>query len=293
MSNQRKNTRDRVPVALEQPPSARNSAPRESKEANRRVPDKGPSKGSDPSGAGQGPWDSFISRITSQPLDILHVYNVQNPGLNLHRLSEGFPLKKFFGDPNPAICLQYWKRFRETEDPDVLIEFMNKHPIEFDCSGWVLTAFGYLLLGMPNRAKCETRARDLFATYWRLIKHPRLSMGQILAIVRSHLETEKFSESSPHRKHFQIAAHWLSKRLVNGGDDEFAAFCQSHPNRCNCVGDADFSSIRTAVRKVAGWTEDGTRIAVAHVFQEYAGIKTGVPSRTLRTLRKKVKLSKK
>jgi hypothetical protein len=256
------------------------------------VPDK-PSEGSNPSGSAQRPWDSLVSQIMSQPLDILHVYNVKNPGLNLHRLSDGYPLKEFFGDPNPAICLQYWKRFRETEDPDVLIEFMNKHPLEFDCSGWVLTAFGYLLLGMPNRARCETRARDLFATYWRLIRHPRLSVSQIWALVKSHSVNEKFSGSSPHRTHFQMAARWLGKRLVNGGDDKFTTFCQSHPNRCNCIGEADFSSIRTAVRKVVGWTKDGTRIPVAHVFQEYAGITSGVPGRTLRELRKKVKRSKK
>lgn len=260
MPDSHHNQRRRVPIAPEQPLSVKNFVAPERTEKNRQVPEKLPTEGSNPSAAGHGPWDSLISQITSQPLDILHVYNVQNPGLNLRRLSDDFPLKTFFGDPNPVICLRYWKRFRETEDPNVLIEFLNKRPLEFECSGWVFTAFGYLLLGMPDRVRCETRARDLFATYWRLIKHPQLSMSQFWAIVKSHLENEKFSGSSKHRKHFQMAARWLGKRLVNGGDDEFATFCQSHPNRCNCIGEADFRSIRSAVRKVAGWTQDGTKI---------------------------------
>ena len=140
------------------------------------------------------------------------------------RTGSAISIRKTFGDPKPAVALEYCRRFRETEDPDALLEFLEKHPVEFDCSGWVCTAFGYIALGFPRRSECETRARKLFESYWRRIKRSKYTNRQILALVQTSVEKKKFSASSPHRTHFQHATRWLAKRLADGEDDSFAAF---------------------------------------------------------------------
>jgi len=114
-------------------------------------------------------------------------------------------------DPKPAVALEYFKRFRQKKDPEILLEFLEKHPLEFECSGWVCTAFGYIAMGYPWPSRCQSRAQGLFKKYWRFINHPPLSLAEISAIVDFANDRAKFSSSAPHKQQFQMATLWLAQ----------------------------------------------------------------------------------
>ena len=97
--------------------------------------------------------------------------------MRLHPLPEN--RRKLLDEPDLDICLQYYRRFlAAAEDKgdkpvSILLEFLKKHTIEFDCSGWVATAVGYIVLGYPVPRHCEPRARKLFSRYWRDTNSPK------------------------------------------------------------------------------------------------------------------------
>jgi hypothetical protein len=200
------------------------------------------------------------------------IFNLKHPGLDfrggLHR------------NALPAIAASYYLRFYKTSDPGVLLEFMREHPNEFECSGWVLSAFGRILTGMPGPGEGEEQARILFRDYWKQIKRPKgtLSAPQLFVLAVAGQERQRFS-SAQHRIHFRQAARWIGKR--SGSDTSLAAFQNDHTNLCPCVREIDFSALKTAVDTAGSWS--CTRPAIANVLQEYVGFVCGISSRTLRS----------
>jgi hypothetical protein len=92
--------------------------------------------------------------LLESPNEPGRMLNLKYPGLDFHRGRHR--------DALPAVATSYYLRFTQTGDPEVLLEFLREHPIEFECSGWVLIAFGRILTGMPRPREGEERARILF-----------------------------------------------------------------------------------------------------------------------------------
>ena len=103
-----------------------------------------------------------LSRMT--PLERM---NRRYPNMKLRQLPE--KMRDLFGDPDLDVCLQYYRRFMAASESEgdepvaILCEFLREHSIEFQCSGWVWYAFGYIVLGYPDLRNCERRARKLFS----------------------------------------------------------------------------------------------------------------------------------
>ena len=76
--------------------------------------------------------------------------NRRCPDMKLPRLPE--EMRERLGEPDVDVCLQYYLRFIKAKESDgdepvsILTEFLSEHPIEFQCSGWVCNAFGYLAI---------------------------------------------------------------------------------------------------------------------------------------------------
>jgi hypothetical protein len=202
------------------------------------------------------------------------IFNLKYPGLNFRG-----GLRR---DALPAIAASYYLRFCKTGAPGVLLEFIREHPIEFELSGWVLAAFGRILIGMPRPSEGEEQARILFRDYWKEIKRPKrtLSAPQLFVLAVASQERQRFS-TAQHRIHFRHAAMWMGKQSGSDSDASFASFQNGHKNLCPCVGEIDFFALKTAVDRAGSWSY--TRPAIANVLQEYIGIVCGIPSRTLRS----------
>jgi hypothetical protein len=202
------------------------------------------------------------------------IFNLKYPGLDFRGgLRQG---------ALAAIAASYYLRFCKTGDPGILIEFIREHPIEFECSGWVLSASGRILLGMPRPRVGEERARILFRDYWKQIKHPKgtLSDPQLFVLAVASEETKRFS-TERHRTHFKQAAMWADDQ--NDSKATFAAFRKDHhPTPCPCVAEINFRALKSAIDITARWS---SRPAIANVLQEYVGVVCGIRSRTLRSWR--------
>jgi hypothetical protein len=165
----------------------------------------------------------------------LEDFNQRFPFLELRPLAEA---NKHFPQPDPMISLSYFQRFAkavrgQTERPDkVLMEFFEKHSIEFDHSGWVLRAAGLVLLGYPN---CDHErmkdARGFFDRYWRLARSPKNEKTEYLVHVISVYK-------SHHREHWVRAVRWMWKQpdwpFVEAQHISMK-FDREHPRKCDCL----------------------------------------------------------
>jgi hypothetical protein len=222
-------------------------------------------------------WEAHLA-CYAQRIAEPDLIQLKHRGLNLRQLPD--PVRQIFGDYKPEKSLEYYQQFRRTEDPQVLLEFMAKYPLEFEYSGWVLSAFGYVLLGYSHPDKAA--AERLWRSYWRRSKHPIRDWDKLYALSVAGEERRKFS-TPPHRQCFKVAIGWLSRHIKPGTG--FANFKQDHPMACPCINETTFSDLKVAVGKVATWLADKNRPQIAHVLDEYVGIafgKKGLGGRTQR-----------
>jgi len=193
------------------------------------------------------------------PLDRL---NWRYPFLGLVRLPD--ELRKTLGEPDGDVCLEYYRRFVgaiKSEDDvsdeplSILLELLKKHPIEFQCSGWVCFAVGYIVLGYPNFKNCHARAKKLFAHYWRDMNSPKhQKWGQRwLQMFKGRQKLD-----SPHVRHWRRAVTWMEKAAERGlaGTKWFDEYAKSHSKRCDCLNERSFQVLRRAYVKVARRYED-------------------------------------
>jgi len=182
--------------------------------------------------------------------------NRRHPTLWLHPLAETHPLRDLGVEPDPTIGLEYYRRFmaasesRNDDPANVLLEFLRKYPLEFDCSGWVLYAFGYLVLGYPRPRDCESRAKRVFFHYWRATKSPKPAKR-----VQQLLRMSKASKilASPHVAHCRRLLRWMDKAAERGipGSKWFDEYVRSHPNMCSCLSELNFRALRKAYVRIA------------------------------------------
>ena len=143
--------------------------------------------------------------------------NRRYPNMKLHQLPEN--MRKLFGDPDVDVCLQYYRRFMaasksEGDEPvAILCEFLREHSIEFQCSGWVWYAFGYIVLGYPDLRNCERRARRLFSAYWRDINSPKHKKfgQQFMGMLKAQRELD-----SEHATHWRVVVKWMNRAEERG-----------------------------------------------------------------------------
>ena len=208
--------------------------------------------------------------------------NWAHPQLRLSSLPKTFPNREFYGEPEVDVCLRYYRRFLvaiESDDDEVvsvLLEFLKKHPIEFDCSGWVVPAFGYVVLGYPRLRTCQERARKLFSAYWRHVKSP-LAEKQTKGSLQMHRGTQFID--SRHKHHWTAVVRWIRKMQDRDlpASSWFAKYADSHPLRCVCVDKDNFQLIRKAYAKIAKRSVDSSP-APSVVILEAVASKCGVSS---------------
>ena len=200
-------------------------------------------------------------------------------------------LRRAVGRSDPNIANRYYRKFQQTKDPKVLLEFMDKHPVQFEFSNWVLAAFGYLLLGFPFESAYvrKKQADKLFRGYWhRVTKGPdaRDAWRVVANVMIRHTGAEKFLEPrSRHRTHFQQVAWWIADRWIPNhkgtNDDSFAAFQNAHKKMCSCINAENFPDIRAAVEHSIN-PKRPKRPATSTVLQEYVGVLCEMSGRNLR-----------
>jgi hypothetical protein len=213
----------------------------------------------------------------------MELMNWSHPDLRLHSLP--FPDREFFGEPDVDVCLRYFRRVLaagQSEDDEVvsvLLEFLEKHPIEFTCSGWVIPAVGYVVLGYPRLRTCAPRAKKLFSAYWRRVNSPlpEKCVGHFFPMFQGN----RFLDSQ-HADHWRAVVRWMEKKqrqdIVAG--KWFAEYAKSHPHRCTCVHHETFKLIRKAYAKVAKRLVDLSP-APSVVILEAVATKCGVSSSKL------------
>jgi hypothetical protein len=181
--------------------------------------------------------------------------NRRYPNMKLHSLPETFPLRDLLGEPDVDVCLQYYQRFiaaseSEGDEPvSILLEFLKEHPIEFGCSGWILYAVGYIVLGYPIPGHCERRARKLFSSYWRDTKSPKhqKSVNQNFQMFKACRNLD-----SPHAAHLRGVVKWMDKAADRlPGTKWFDEYAASRPKRCACLNEHNFQLLRKAYVKIA------------------------------------------
>jgi len=227
--------------------------------------------------------ESDAKYLLESPNEPGRMLNLKYPGLDFHRGRHR--------DALPAVASSYYLRFTKTGDPEVLLEFHREHPIEFECSGWVLIAFGRILTGMPRPREGQERARILFLRYWKQIKRPKSAfptLPQMFVLAIAYEEHKCFS-TPQHKQHFRRAVLWLAKQ--SGSNDTSAAFKRDTGEACSCISQIDFSELRDSVASIRRMDEDADRPVIAHVLQEYVGRICGISSRTLRSWQKRFNLT--
>jgi hypothetical protein len=180
--------------------------------------------------------------------------NRRYPEMRLRPLPE--KRRKLLGEPDLDICLQYYHRFLaadqdEGDEPvSILLEFLKKHPIEFDCSGWVATAVGNIVLGYPFPRRCEPRARKLFSRYWRETNSPKHHK----AVQAGYRMSEACEElDSLHAAHWRSLVKWMDKAAKRSHSETkwFEEYAASRPRRCPCLDERQFQILRKAKEKIA------------------------------------------
>ena len=210
--------------------------------------------------------------------------NRRYPNLKLHSLPRTFPFRDLLGEPNVDVCLEYYQRFTaalesEGDEPvSILLEFLTEHPIEFGCSGWILYAVGYIVLGYPTPGHCERRARKLFSRYWRDINSPK-HQKSVLQTLRMSKACRKLD--SPHAAHWRGLVTWMAKADERGlaGSKWFDEYTAPRPNRCACLTERGFRVLRKAYVKIARRYEEAPPASAVVLEAVAAG--HGVSSRAL------------
>jgi hypothetical protein len=205
-------------------------------------------------------------------------------GLNLRPLPT--PLKEMFGNYDPRKSVEYYLRFRMSEDPGVLLEFLKCHPLEFEYSGWVLSAFGYVLLGYA--AADKSGALRLLHDFWRRRKHPIREWEKLYGLSRAIAERRKFA-TLPCSAHFRQAAGWLARNIdgtSENTDESFKVFKGAHPKACSCcVNATTFSDIATALKQSSERQENREQPQMSLVLDEYLAVVCGGPGLKSRTIK--------
>lgn len=213
------------------------------------------------------------------PYDPARSYNEMYPGLEFHR--------RRHKNADPVISWAYYLWFHESNsEEDVLFKFMDAHPVEFECSGWVVSVLARKLLGPPHCNASENEARNLLREYWKRRKHPKdavPTLPQRFVTEIAYQETKRLSTPA-HWIHFRQAALWVAKQSES--DSTLAAFQKGHTNACACIAEIDFPALKTATDTVRRWFVGEAQ--VANVLQEYVGILCGMPSRTIGLWRSKM-----
>lgn len=224
-----------------------------------------------------------LMRLES-PYDPSRIYNSKYPGLEFHRGA--------YMNANPAISAAYYSKFLEGFSEDLLFNFMDTHPVEFQCSGWVLSVLGGKLLGWPRPGtNGEKKAYKLFRKYWKRIEHPEinaLSLPKIFVLAIASQEESEIA-GGKHRKHFERAVRWIARS--SDSRETLGPFMHDLGRACSCYSLIEFSELKKAVRYIQR-VEDLDIPFTAHVLQEYVGRVCGVPSRTLRSWRKPFNLAR-
>lgn len=213
------------------------------------------------------------------PYDPARIYNCRYPGLEFHRGPHR--------NAAPAISSAYYLRFRDADydaeaDRDkLLFEFMDAHPIEFQCSGWVFSVLGGKLLGPPRPSANEEEARNLFRKYWTRIKRPKdVAPTMPQRFIKKIADLERARFSGKHRACFKRVVTWLWRR--NDPSVTFVAF--KRERRCACIDEHDFAELAKLVPEIVLRTNSRRpTIPTSHLAQEYVGHVCGVPDRTLRS----------
>jgi len=193
------------------------------------------------------------------------------------------PLRRAVGRADRKVAHQYYLSFWRSKDPGVLLEFMDKHPVQFESSSWVLSAFGYLLLGFPFQSAHvrEKQAKKLFHDYWCRVKHgpdAREAWRGAVDVMMRHAGADKFS-TREHRPHFADVTRWIANHTAK--KDNFALFKKTYPNSCPCITAENFPDIQKAVQK-ARWHDDADKLPIAHVLKELKGVVCGISEKTIR-----------
>src|SRR5579884_517929 len=201
------------------------------------------------------PTPAWISNILARgerhmpALSPMERLNRRNP--NLH-LNLGPPSLRQFGEPDLATCVRYYRQFWNTvaDSPDdgvaILKEFLTKHATEWDCSGWVWAATGYLMHMCPNR-QGEARAKSWMNFYWRFRKSPKhqKDLQKIWSLFRAHQKL-----GSPHIPHLKAVIRWIIKASQTGAGGSWADFEKVRPKHCSCIRERSFGLLKSALRTV-------------------------------------------
>jgi hypothetical protein len=201
--------------------------------------------------AGRQWWEPLTKEIgdSVSQMTPLERMNLRYPNMKLHRLPES--QRELFGEPDLDVCLRYYRNTMAAiksdgnEPVSVLSEFLRKHPIEFQCSGWVWYAFGYIVLGYPDLRNCEARARKLFSLYWRNInsrKHGKKAQ-KFIQMFRASKKLD-----SPHMEHWRSLVRWMNRAADRGlpSTSWFAEYAGSRSKKCTCLNKRSFQALEKA-----------------------------------------------
>ena len=189
--------------------------------------------------------------------------------------------------PDVDVCVDFFLRFYKliNENPDeassVLLAFIREHQIEFEWSGWVIFAAGWICLGAPEafRPEGKPRAAKFFKSYWTAMCSPksRKAVARLFASFAANKELDRFKVGSPHRTHFRQAVKFLQLHSGKKPETIFHLYEQLHP-ACNCLSSKDFVHIDTAISKVLPWFNSVSRPPISHLLAEFVALKHGVIS---------------
>jgi hypothetical protein len=158
------------------------------------------------------------------------------------------------GRPDPSASQRYWRAVSESmsqrqlsEAAQQLLKFFKDHPVTFQCSGWVATAMGQIIL------EDESAALKFLKPYWKQIRRPlpKSTMSAYEAL---------FLVQGEHRKHWMAATNWMRhfcEREHNGREADFRFVDRAldqyrkRPGamRHSCLSDEGLKAIAHAVVK--------------------------------------------
>lgn len=147
-------------------------------------------------------------------------------------------------EPDQALTLRYGTRFWDLfkSRPDlavkVLLDFQEKHPLEFGRADWVRGAIGLVAMGCGDYS--EKLAEKWFRGYWTRVRSGKYQKKLLALKVLRKIE-------APHYGHRIAAVGWIKKVLEKSPsisiEKAHRQFKADHPGACRCLAKAPWNEL--------------------------------------------------